>query len=39
MDAAGPPLAIDRETHKQRNTVEWYINRLKQRPGIADGTG
>jgi transposase len=31
----GRPLAFDRETHKQRNTVERCINRLKQWRGIA----
>jgi transposase len=32
--ASGPP-AFDRETYKQRNTVERCINRLKQWRGIA----
>ncbi|GAA3904421.1 hypothetical protein GCM10022207_87100 [Streptomyces lannensis] len=27
--------AFDREAYKQRNTVEWCINRLKQWRGIA----
>ncbi|MEU3084845.1 transposase [Streptomyces albidoflavus] len=31
----GRPPAFDREAYKQRNTVERYINRLKQRRGIA----
>lgn len=31
----GRPLAFDRETYKQRNTVERCINRLKQWRGIA----
>ncbi|MFF7652534.1 hypothetical protein ACFZCY_22400 [Streptomyces sp. NPDC007983] len=32
---SGRPLASDRETYKQRNTVERCINRLKQWCGIA----
>jgi transposase len=31
----GRPPAFDRETYKQRNTVERCINRLKQWRGIA----
>ncbi|MEU9585598.1 hypothetical protein AB0D70_19405 [Streptomyces werraensis] len=31
----GRPRAFDRETYKQRNTVERCINRLKQWRGIA----
>ncbi|GAA0612449.1 hypothetical protein GCM10010394_47840 [Streptomyces crystallinus] len=31
----GRPPAFDRETYKQRNTVEWCISRLKQWRGIA----
>ncbi|MFD4562819.1 hypothetical protein ACFWP5_52475, partial [Streptomyces sp. NPDC058469] len=31
----GRPPAFDRETYKQRNTVERRINRLKQWRGIA----
>lgn len=31
----GRPPAFDRETYKQRNTVEQCINRLKQWRGIA----
>lgn len=31
----GRPAAFDRETYKQRNTVEQCINRLKQWRGIA----
>lgn len=31
----GRPPAFDRETYKQRNTVEQCINRLKQWHGIA----
>lgn len=31
----GRPPAFDRETYKQRNTVERCIYRLKQRRGIA----
>ncbi|MFI7140719.1 IS5 family transposase [Streptomyces massasporeus] len=33
--AGGRPPAFDRETYKQRNTVERCINRLKQWRGIA----
>ncbi|SEB65857.1 transposase [Streptomyces sp. TLI_105] len=31
----GRPPAFDREAYKQRNTVERYVNRLKQWCGIA----
>ncbi|WP_435896943.1 IS5 family transposase [Streptomyces niveus] len=31
----GRPPAFDRDAYKQRNTVEWCINRLKQWRGIA----
>ncbi|GGW71696.1 hypothetical protein GCM10010320_61750 [Streptomyces caelestis] len=33
--ASGRPPAFDREAHKQRNTVERCINRLKQWRGTA----
>lgn len=31
----GRPTTFDRETYKQRNTVERCVNRLEQRRGIA----
>ncbi len=35
ISRGGRPPAFDRETDKQRNTVERCINRLKQWRGIA----
>lgn len=33
--AGGRPRTLDRQTYKQRNTVERCINKLKQWPGLA----
>jgi transposase len=34
MPGSRPP-ELDREVYEQRTTVEWCVNRLKQRRGIA----